>query len=173
MDQSSTKLPWHPIPSAKATCRVHLIQAGGLAIPTDMALLPGPDQPNDSVKSEQGTSSSKSYFAPDYVFLIEHTATSNKYVFDLGMREDLENLPPLIVKNILPQFKCQPKSPAKILKEHGSPEQQAEKVKAVIFSHMHFDHVGDGAKAGFSDAEMWVRAAIYELHMRCSLTLYL
>lgn len=111
---------------------------------------------NSSNKPEQRSSRLKSYFAPDYVFLIEHSSSSNKYIFDLGMREDLKNLPPTIVDNVLPQFKCQPKSPAKILKEHGSPEQQAENIKAVIFSHMHFDHVGDGAKAGFTNAEIWI-----------------
>lgn len=148
-------LPWHAIPSGSVTCKVHLIQAGGLAIPEDMALLPGPDQPNDSLKDKKDQKPKK-YYAPDYVFLIEHTATGDKYLFDLGIRKDLENLPPTIVKNVLPQFDCEPKSPAEILKEHGSAEQQPEKVKAVIFSHMHFDHVGDGAKAGFENAELWV-----------------
>lgn len=121
-----------------------------------MALLPGPDKPQDPKDSKDDNGTRKSFYAPDYVFLIEHTATGNKYVFDLGMRKDLENLPPLLVEGTLPHFKCEPKSPADILQEHGSPDQQPEKVKTVIFSHMHFDHVGDGAKAGFGEAEMWV-----------------
>lgn len=145
-------MPWHSIPSGTATCKVHLIQAGGLAIPTDMVLLPGPDQATDSKSDEKP----KKYYAPDYVFLIEHIATRDMYLFDLGIRKDLENLPPTIVKNVLPQFDCEPKSPAEILQEFGTPEQQPEQVKAVIFSHMHFDHVGDGAKAGFEKAELWV-----------------
>lgn len=149
-------LPWHPIPPGKATCKVYLIQAGGLAIPEDMVLLPGPDQASDSVDENKKKGKSKKYYAPDYVFFIEHTATGEKYIFDLGTRKDLENLPPTIVKNTLPQFDCEPKSPAEILREHGTAEQQPEKVKAVIFSHMHFDHVGDGAKAGFENAELWV-----------------
>lgn len=120
-----------------------------------MVLLPGPDEPSDSVDEEKEGSRPQKFYAPDYVFLIEHAATGDKYIFDLGIRKDLENLPPLIVKNVLPQFDCEPKSPAEILKEHGSAE-QPEKVKAVIFSHMHFDHVGDGAKAGFENAELWV-----------------
>ncbi|KAF2849375.1 hypothetical protein T440DRAFT_135524 [Plenodomus tracheiphilus IPT5] len=154
---SSPELPWHSIPASGATCRVHLIQAGGLYIPTAMAILPGPDKPNgDSTDSPDQKESQKLYYAPDYVFLIEHIATGHTYIFDLGMRKDLENLPPLIVENVLPQFKCEPKSPAEILKEFGTVEQQPEKIKAVIFSHMHFDHVGDGAKAGFGEAEMWV-----------------
>lgn len=153
---ASSDLPWHHIPSGEATCKVHLIQAGGLAIPQDMALLPGPDKPNNSMNEEKQDDKPKKYYAPDYVFLIEHTATGDKYFFDLGIRKDLDNLPPTIIKNVLPQFDCEPKSPADLLKEHGSSEQQPEKVKAVIFSHMHFDHVGDGAKAGFENAELWV-----------------
>ncbi|KAJ4365693.1 hypothetical protein N0V83_008313 [Neocucurbitaria cava] len=132
------------------------MQAGGLYLPENMVLLPGPDEPNDSEKSLDNKNEPKTTYAPDYVFLVEHTSTKNKYIFDLGMRKDLENLPPFIVKNVLPSFKCEPQSPAEILEEHGSPEQQPAKVKAVIFSHMHFDHVGDGAKAGFTDAELWV-----------------
>ncbi|KAF2033396.1 hypothetical protein EK21DRAFT_59087 [Setomelanomma holmii] len=149
-------LPWHPIPASTSTCKVYLIQAGGLYIPTDMAILPGPNKPNDPADSSGSKAEQKSYYAPDYVFLVEHTASGDKYVFDLGMRKDLENLPPLLKEHTLPQFKCEPQSPAEILQEHGTPEQQPEKIKAVIFSHMHFDHVGDGAKAGFGDAEMWV-----------------
>lgn len=145
-------LPWHKIPPGDATCKVHIIQAGGLSIPQDMALLPGPDTPNNPDDNDKP----KKFYAPDYVFLIEHTSTGNQYLFDLGIRKDLENLPPTIVKNVLPSFDCEPKSPADILREHGTPAQQPANVKAVIFSHMHFDHVGDGAKAGFENAELWV-----------------
>lgn len=153
---ASPRLPWHAIPSGNATCKVHLIQAGGLTIPEDMVLLPGPDKPSDSAKEDNKDSKPMKFYAPDYVFLIEHTATGDKYFFDLGIRKDLENLPPLLIKNVLPQFDCEPKSPAEILKEHGTAEQQPEKIKAVVFSHMHFDHVGDGAKAGFENAELWI-----------------
>ncbi|KAH8724619.1 hypothetical protein GQ44DRAFT_708484 [Phaeosphaeriaceae sp. PMI808] len=149
-------MPWHSIPPSTATCKVHLIQAGGLYIPTKMTLLPSPDKPNDSGNSEAEPIEPKSFYAPDYVFLIEHMETGNKYIFDLGMRPDLESLPPLIKESVLPQFKCEPQSAAEILKQHDSQQQQPEHIKAVIFSHMHFDHVGDGAKAGFEKAEMWI-----------------
>ncbi|OAL46014.1 hypothetical protein IQ07DRAFT_590796 [Pyrenochaeta sp. DS3sAY3a] len=122
-----------------------------------MVLLPDSDTPNDSAESETAFNTDfHSYFAPDYVFLVEHAATGNMYMFDLGIRKDLKNLPPLLKETVLPKFKCEPMSPADILKKHGSAAQQPEHVKAVIFSHMHFDHVGDGAKAGFGNAELWV-----------------
>jgi glyoxylase-like metal-dependent hydrolase (beta-lactamase superfamily II) len=131
------------------------MQAGGLYIPNDMTFLPGPNQPNDSVKSTSNTDT-KTFYAPDYVFLIEHTSTGNKYIFDLGIRKDLENLPPLLKETVLPNFKCEPQSPADILTQHGNASQQPANIKAVIFSHMHFDHVGDGAQAGLHDAELWI-----------------
>jgi glyoxylase-like metal-dependent hydrolase (beta-lactamase superfamily II) len=131
------------------------MQAGGLYIPKDMALLPGPNQSRYPADSRTDDIEPKSFYAPDYVFFIEHTATGHTYVFDLGMRKDLENLPPL-VKDVLPQFRCEPQSPADILRKYGSVTQQPEDVKAVIFSHIHFDHVGDGAQAGFKQAQMWI-----------------
>ncbi|KAL1800166.1 hypothetical protein ACET3X_000508 [Alternaria dauci] len=156
MTESSVQLPWHSIPSSTAICNVHLIQAGGIYMPTDMILLPGPDKPQEPKDLNDESGNRETFYAPDYVFFIEHAATGDKYIFDLGMRKDLENLPPVLVEDALPYFTCEPESPADILREHGSAEQQPEKVKAVIFSHMHFDHVGDGAKAGFGEAEMWV-----------------
>jgi glyoxylase-like metal-dependent hydrolase (beta-lactamase superfamily II) len=151
MNGDSSSLPWHPIPSSESICKVHLIQAGGLTIPKALVLLPGPDKHQNQDNDEE-----KSFYAPDYVFLVEHTNSGIKYIFDLGIRKDLENLPPTVKKNVLPQFQCSPKSPSEILKEHGTAEQQPEKIKAVIFSHQHFDHVGDGAKAGFTNAELWI-----------------
>lgn len=74
------------------------------------------------------------------------------------MRLDLHNLPPSIVKNTLPNFPASPKNPATVLRKYGSKEQQPEKVKAIIFSHTHFDHVGDGGKGDFPGAELWLGA---------------
>ncbi|KAF1977089.1 hypothetical protein BU23DRAFT_319670 [Bimuria novae-zelandiae CBS 107.79] len=158
MATSSPSLPWHHIPAAPSgtTCNVHLLQAGGLEIPYDLTLLPGPNENSHTLDPHYDNSTSKRFYVPDYCF-IEHLPTGNHYIFDLGMRKDLENLPPpTIVKGALPIFPAFPKSPADILKEHGGEEQQPENVKTVLFSHVHFDHVGDGGKAGFVNAELWV-----------------
>jgi glyoxylase-like metal-dependent hydrolase (beta-lactamase superfamily II) len=156
MAETHPKITWHPIPPSAATCKVYLIQAGGLYIPYDLVMLPDSDKAQPPSEPEASKEERKTYYAPDYVFLIEHTASGTKYMFDLGIRPDLENLPPLIQETVLPIFKSEPKSPEKILREHGSSEQQPENIKAVIFSHMHFDHMGDGAKGGFEGAELWV-----------------
>ncbi|PSN62658.1 hypothetical protein BS50DRAFT_532089 [Corynespora cassiicola Philippines] len=150
------RLPWHDIPPSqtKATCKVYLMEAGGLTLPEDIVLLPGRNMPTESL--EPGKTLARTFDVPDYVFLIEHLATHTYYIFDLGMRKDLDNLPPLIRDKIVPQFPCIPVSPVDLLNEYGSPEQQPENIKAVIFSHMHFDHVGDAGKTGFTEAELWI-----------------
>ncbi|KAF2121742.1 hypothetical protein BDV96DRAFT_482477 [Lophiotrema nucula] len=156
---SSPDLPWHELPPSLtgATCKVYLYQAGSLDLPEDLVLLPGPNEPNESTKpKDQRDSSKRMVHLPDYVFFIEHTATGDYYQFDLGMRTDMENLPPFVKDNVLPGKPCYPVAAGKLLKELGSEEQQPEKVKAVFFSHLHFDHIGDGAKEGFTNAELWV-----------------
>jgi glyoxylase-like metal-dependent hydrolase (beta-lactamase superfamily II) len=132
------------------------MQAGGLDLPTDLVLLPGPNKPNSSLDDEPKDREREMFFVPDFIFLIGHPATGNKYVFDLGMRKDQENSPPAVVKTQLQNFNSFPESPVDILKEHGTAEQQPSTVKVVIFSHLHFDHIGDVGKAGFSEAEMWI-----------------
>ena len=120
---------------------MYLLQAGSPTLPED--LVPSPNQPNDSM-SESQDKVDKKLHVPDYVFLLEHLPTKQYYIFNLGMRRGLENPPPYLVKNVLPQFDCEPVSPADTLHEHGTEEQRPENVKAVIFSHQHFGHVGAG-----------------------------
>ncbi|KAF1956791.1 hypothetical protein CC80DRAFT_492287, partial [Byssothecium circinans] len=105
----------------------------------DLVLLPSPIKPDTST-STINEASPKKFYAPDYCFLIHHPLTKTHYIFDLGMRKDLENLPPYLVKHVLPSFDCTPRSPADILKKHGSREQQPGNIKA----------------AGFHKAELWV-----------------
>jgi glyoxylase-like metal-dependent hydrolase (beta-lactamase superfamily II) len=152
MTQPTSDLPWTPIPasSSNVTCSVHLLQAGGLVLLKDLVLIPDPKE--ERTKDE----GPRKFYVPDYCFLIHHPPTNTHYIFDLGMRKDLENLAPYLVKHALPHFECMPRSPADILREHGTPEQQPEKIKAIIFSHMHADHVGDGGKEGFVNAELWM-----------------
>lgn len=155
MSQASRNFHWHPIPSSprKVTCKLHLLQAGSIRIPKNLVFRP--DDPKNDQDPQQPNDSS-SFLAPDYCFLLHHPPSNKHYIFDLGIRKDLENLPPYICHNVLPSFPCNPKSPADILRQHGDAAQQPENIAAVIFSHMHFDHVGDGAKAGFTAAELWV-----------------
>lgn len=135
---------------------MYLMQAGGLFLPYDLVLLPEPNKPNSSLDENSSGKEKEMFFVPDFVFLIEHLSTGNKYIFDLGMRLDLQNSTPAVVQNVLPNFKSDPVSPVDILKQYGTAEQQPSSVKAVIFSHLHFDHIGDFGKDSFSKAELWV-----------------
>jgi glyoxylase-like metal-dependent hydrolase (beta-lactamase superfamily II) len=132
------------------------MQAGNLSLPNDLVLLPGPNKPNPSLNHEPNEGREDMFLVPDFVFLIEHLVTGDKYVFDLGMRKDLDNSPPAVVENVLPKFKYSPVSPVAILKEHGTAEQQPSAIKAAIFSHLDFDHVGHFGRDGFSKAELWI-----------------
>ncbi|KAM0511619.1 hypothetical protein ACHAPE_009670 [Trichoderma viride] len=96
------------------------------------------------------------FTAPVFCFFITHLASGKKYIFDLGMRTDLDNSPPMVKKTMLPNFDCYPKSPAKILLEQSDTAFHPSSVKAIIFSHLHFDHIGDAGKSGFEQAELWV-----------------
>lgn len=160
MSESPPKLPWHPIPFSSTTCKVSLLQAGGLKIPYDITLLPGPNKSqtteSNTIRNTSGDNAAKTFSVPDFVFVVEHTRTKDAYLFDAAIRVDLENLPPYIIKNILPRFKCNPKSVASLLKVYGSPDQQPESIKAVMFSHMHYDHCGAGTQPDFPNAEVWI-----------------
>src|ERR1700712_2705932 len=131
MPDTRPNLPWYGVPNSKtgSTCRVYMMQAGGLSLPNDLVLLPGPNKPNSSL-DQNSKEARDMFYVPDLVFFIEHPATGDKYVFDLGMRKDLENSTPAVVKNVLPNFKNFPESPVTVLKEHGTAEQQPSAVKA-------------------------------------------
>lgn len=78
-------------------------------------------------------------------------------MFDLGMRKDLErHSTPAVIANMLPNFKSYPASPVEILRKHGASNQQPEAVRAIAFSHLHFDHIGDFGRSRFGNAEIWL-----------------
>ncbi|KAJ5712616.1 hypothetical protein N7493_009084 [Penicillium malachiteum] len=78
---------------------------------------------------------------PSFSFLLEHSS-SRKLVFDLGIRKDYPNYAPKIAQYI-PTTKYNievTKNIIDILEENGVP---GEQVEAVIWSHWHWDHIGD------------------------------
>ncbi|RVX73584.1 hypothetical protein B0A52_02472 [Exophiala mesophila] len=82
--------------------------------------------------------------APAFSFLVEHPKLNRKIVFDLGLRKDWQNLPPVIVNQLTPpDWVCAvEKNVAEILQENGINVAGGE-IEAVIWSHWHFDHTGD------------------------------
>ncbi|CAI0645418.1 unnamed protein product [Colletotrichum noveboracense] len=82
---------------------------------------------------------------PAYVFLVEHPSSGRKLLFDLGVRKDFENLAPPIQK----WFKesgttCSvDKDVRDILEEGGI---QPDEIEGIIWSHWHWDHIGDPSR---------------------------
>lgn len=83
---------------------------------------------------------------PTYAFFIEHPS-GQRVLFDLGIRKDWENYPPRLVNH----FKDKgwdvgaKKNTSEILQENGV-DVEAGAIDAVIWSHHHWDHVGDMTK---------------------------
>ncbi|KAK4936305.1 hypothetical protein LTR10_022782 [Elasticomyces elasticus] len=75
-------------------------------------------------------------------YLIEHESSGKKVMFDLGVRKDYWNLSPVIHKrlgSVIPGLKVDTDVP-EILKENDI---SLDSISSVIWSHYHWDHVGD------------------------------
>ncbi|KAG9586847.1 Metallo-hydrolase/oxidoreductase, partial [Aureobasidium melanogenum] len=80
---------------------------------------------------------------PTFSFLIEHDS-GKRMLFDLGIRKDADNMPPSLVNDFKSKgwtVKAE-KNTADILQEAGFDIQGGD-IDSVIYSHHHFDHVGD------------------------------
>ena len=81
---------------------------------------------------------------PCYSFLIHHSPSNSRVLFDLGIRKDWENSPSGLVERIKQRgyvIEVQD-NVVDILRENGV---DPAIVDAVIWSHYHFDHTGDPA----------------------------
>ncbi|KAJ7208990.1 beta-lactamase-like protein [Mycena pura] len=82
---------------------------------------------------------------PVFAFLIENAATKQRIMFDLGPRKDLENAAPVIAEAVKAGVVSMPVS-----RDIGEQLQDAgvdlQSISAVIWSHAHFDHIGDMSK---------------------------
>ncbi|GAB7349896.1 hypothetical protein MBLNU459_g0587t1 [Dothideomycetes sp. NU459] len=80
---------------------------------------------------------------PAFSFLIEHES-GKKVLFDMGIRKDVENFPPTLLNSIKTKnwtVKAD-KNVADILQDSGV-DVAGGAIDAVIWSHHHWDHVGD------------------------------
>ncbi|KAI9799652.1 MAG: hypothetical protein M1833_003967 [Piccolia ochrophora] len=131
-------LPTHTIPSSSSTVSVKIIDSTArISFPLSRFLTP----PVPGL--EVGT-------GPAYSFLIEHQdkdggGGNRRFLFDLGIRKDWEGLAPRIVGTIR-EGKASgwnieaEKDVAEVLEEEGV---KRESIEGVIWSHHHFDHVGN------------------------------
>ncbi|KAH8897967.1 metallo-beta-lactamase superfamily protein [Thozetella sp. PMI_491] len=118
------------LPAGRETITVKLINPvnfGPAIIKRFMTpMVPGLDQFKDS---------------PSHSFLLEHPS-GRKLVFDLGIRKDYLNYSPKIAEYIpTTGYDIQaPRDVAQILEEGGI---STSEIEAVIWSHWHWDHIGD------------------------------
>ncbi|KAL6242805.1 hypothetical protein RBB50_010451 [Rhinocladiella similis] len=85
---------------------------------------------------------------PDYSFLIRHPSGQN-VLFDLGLRKDLENVP-RVIHGSFPIVN--PQVPEDVVDLLSKGPVSPSSIHTVVFSHLHFDHVGDSTK--FPDATL-------------------
>jgi glyoxylase-like metal-dependent hydrolase (beta-lactamase superfamily II) len=86
----------------------------------------------------------KRYSIPSYSFLIHHRPTKSRLLFDLGLRKNWRtHLSPHIFTQVIEPLKIEvscEKDVADILMEQG---RSPNDINTIIFSHHHWDHVGD------------------------------
>ncbi|KAK7449336.1 hypothetical protein VKT23_013477 [Stygiomarasmius scandens] len=89
----------------------------------------------------QGASMAETAVCPSIAFLLEHSASGQRLVFDLGIRRDTDTLPPT-VKDLIQKYMPVevPQSVAESLRKGGL---EPSEVELVVLSHLHFDHIGD------------------------------
>lgn len=77
---------------------------------------------------------------PSLSFLISHSS-GQKLLFDLGVRKDYKDAFPVALTSQLEPLKITiEKDIPEILEDHGIPRKE---INAIIWSHQHFDHVGN------------------------------
>ncbi|KAE8447524.1 hypothetical protein EG329_010654 [Mollisiaceae sp. DMI_Dod_QoI] len=126
-----TAPPSPPLEIFLATVQVHVLSAGHLTLPERHFVHPASDEARSTV--------------PSLAFLIQHenveTGQKTRIVFDLGLRRDLERYSEPIQKHAATR---QPISTdpdvVKSLKAGGL---TPDDIDYVIYSHVHWDHVGE------------------------------
>jgi len=88
-----------------------------------------------------GDPSGKNVLYPSMSFLLRHSLTKRLIVFDLGLRKDWENYTPAVVEDAKENFR--PDVPVDVTDSLRRGGVQPEQVEFVVFSHIHFDHVGN------------------------------
>ncbi|KAJ7637111.1 beta-lactamase-like protein [Roridomyces roridus] len=82
---------------------------------------------------------------PSFAFLIQSKATKQRVLFDLGPRKDPENAVPFIAEAARTQFMFLPVS-RDVCEQLTDDGVALDTISAAIWSHSHFDHIGDMSK---------------------------
>ncbi|EGN94971.1 hypothetical protein SERLA73DRAFT_187253 [Serpula lacrymans var. lacrymans S7.3] len=104
-------------------------------IPAGFLHLPDREVFDDALEQPESTGRQ----VPSFAFLIDHSEYG-KLLFDLGLRKHGQGYPPTLRETLEIFVVHCPRDVVDLLQEGGvSPSE----IRAVIYSHLHFDHVGD------------------------------
>ncbi|EIN08081.1 Metallo-hydrolase/oxidoreductase [Punctularia strigosozonata HHB-11173 SS5] len=118
-------MPLPPAAEDQSFWHVSALEAGTLHLPLELVI----------------AGAQETIVVPALSFLLRHSSTGRTVVFDLGVRRDFENLPPKTVERVH-KFFC-PSVPQTVTESLAIGGLQASDVDYVIYSHLHWDHIGD------------------------------
>ncbi|KAF9468590.1 Metallo-hydrolase/oxidoreductase [Collybia nuda] len=122
----SESLP--PPTSTQAYCNISALESGFIELPQELYVTNNSDP--QAVIS-----------APSLSFLLKHSEIQSNFLFDLGIRKDWENYPPMVVDLIRKKFPvCITQD---VVESLAKGEISPLDIQDVCLSHCHFDHVGD------------------------------
>ena len=111
----------------QAFCDVSALEAGLIELPDEMFIT--------------NATPGKVTTAPSLSFLLNHSTYDQKFVFDLGIRKDLENYPPQIVEWLKTTYHVHVQQDvAESLQKGGT---SPSDITYVCLSHSHWDHTGN------------------------------
>ncbi|KAG2145138.1 beta-lactamase-like protein [Suillus clintonianus] len=118
-----------PSPVAdQAYMNISALEAGSLNVPLQNIV--AGSSPTDFIRN------------PSLAFLLCHSKSGHRVVFDLGIRRDINSLPPAVRWRIQ-YFDFQPEVPQDVAESLKAGGTLPEQIDTVIVSHLHWDHVGD------------------------------
>ncbi|KAH9858561.1 beta-lactamase-like protein [Lenzites betulinus] len=122
-----------PTPSAnQAYVDVSALDAGSVNSPLSWVL-------TDVNEDERST-------LPALAFLLRHsTKRDTKFLFDLGIRSDWQNLPPGLLKHVVDLLGFRISVPQDAVAALAKGGLKPTDITHVCYSHLHFDHIGDSA----------------------------
>ena len=135
-DMTSSSLP---PPSPNQPCiSLTLLSGGFLHLPAKLFV--------------DGAAEDETLVCPSMSWLLTHKPSNKRLIFDLGLRRDLENYPPAVYQRLQSVVSAVVDEDVFASLDAAGVDPASEdengRVDTVIFSHLHYDHVGDPSRFG-------------------------